>query len=87
MKISFQKQVQFTKYIKTTLGLKEFNFLKIKGFDAPSYHIDVSDERGKRHEFLMVGDDNGWTMQGKDLPLWATGAEHAIIDAIKEEEN
>jgi len=87
MKMLFQKQVQFTRYIKTNAGLKEFNFLKINNTISPTFAIDVSDERGRRHEFFVINEGDDWKMQGKDLPHWIVEAELNLLDAIKSEEN
>jgi len=70
----FQKQVQFSRHIKAGGRLKEFNFLKLNNTKTPTYSVDVSDERGKRHIFLLINDGGDWKISGEGLPEWLTGA-------------
>ena len=70
----FQKQVQFSKHIKAGGRIKEFNFLKLNNTQAPTYSVDVSDERGKRLVFLFINDGGNWKISGEGLPEWLTSS-------------
>ncbi|MBS1667324.1 MAG: hypothetical protein JST58_08110 [Bacteroidetes bacterium] len=81
--MKFQKQVQFSKYIKIEGQLKEFNFLKLNKNDFPSYTIDVSDERGRRFIFLLIQDGKEWKITGDDLPHWILAAKGLLQQEVE----
>ncbi len=78
-----QKQIQFSKHIKAGGSLKEFNFLKLNNETAPTYYVDVSDERGRRHQFLLSKDGSSWKVIGEGLPGWVTEAEPLLFETIE----
>ena len=81
--MKFQKQVQFSKYIKIEGQLKEFNFLKLNKNDFPTYTVDVSDERGRRFIFLLVQDGKEWKITGDDLPNWILDAKGLLQQEVE----
>lgn len=81
----FQKQIQFSKHIKAGGHLKEFNFLKLNNEASPTYYVDVSDERGRRHQFLLSNDGSQWKILGEGIPVWITQAESLLVDAVNNE--
>jgi hypothetical protein len=84
--MEFQKQVQFSKHIKAGGRLKEFNFLKLNNEVSPTYYVDVSDERGRRHQFLINNDGNTWKTIGQSLPTWIVEVEKSLFDAVEKQE-
>ncbi|HEX4371892.1 MAG TPA: hypothetical protein VHZ50_01180 [Puia sp.] len=84
--MQFQKQKQFSATIRTRGSQKEFNFLKINSASFPTYHIDVSDERGTRHYFSMVLSGDHWTFSAEKVPDWIRDAEKGLENAILEYE-
>lgn len=75
----------FTRIIKVSEGVLEFNFRKIPG-DLQSYQVDVTDNRGYRIQFSISRNSHGaWHSTGTLLPMWIIKAEHAIGEAIEEE--
>jgi len=81
--MKFQKQVQFSKYIKIEGQLKEFNFLKLNKNDFPTYTVDVSDERGRRFIFLLAQDGKEWKITGDDLPNWILDAKGLLQQEVE----
>ena len=76
--------VAFTRLIKVTGRLREFNFrLRPDGF----YDVDVPDERSNRFFFRMVQEDGAWKMKGDTLPVWIGESEPLIADMLKNEGN
>jgi hypothetical protein len=71
----FQKLVQFSRYLKTGGCLREFNFLKLSSKSIPTFHIDVSDEAGKRYEFSLCYDGKSWVIcSDVMMPKWVIDA-------------
>ncbi len=79
----FQKQVQFSKHIKAGGRIKEFNFLKLNNTPTATYSVDVSDERGKRHVFLLINEGDNWKISGEGLPEWLTAAGHVLQQEVE----
>lgn len=52
----------------------------------PTYHVDVSDERGNRHYFSLVHEDGGWTIPKTTLPEWIMGSRNEIAATVSEYE-
>ena len=88
MKITFNKNVQFTKLIKVSGRLKEFNFRKANTSAAGSFTVDVLDDQntqGNRIIFHMDKTDAKWQIAPQELPDWIREKE-TEFDAIIEEE-
>ena len=79
----FQKQVQFSRHIKAGGRLKEFNFLKLNNTQIPTYSVDVSDERGKRHIFLLINDGGDWKISGEGPPEWVISSGHVLQQEVE----
>jgi hypothetical protein len=80
--VQFQRQIQFSQTIKANGHLREFNFLKIKNAEFPTYHVDVSDERGNRHYFSLVFQNDHWEILEMKLPQWIKDAQEALASAV-----
>ncbi len=79
----FQKQIQFTRTLKAGGRVREFNFLKV-GSSAPSFEVDVADERGDRHMFLLSFED-GWKIKGGDVPAWVSDVSDELYNQVAKE--
>jgi hypothetical protein len=84
--VLFQKQKQFSVTIKVNGRIHEFNFLKRNSEPIPTYHIDVSDEQGKRHYFSLVFSGDRWNVSGANIPDWIQDAEKQLDSAVREQE-
>ena len=80
------KNVQFSKLIKAEGRLREFNFRRSNGIGGPTYHVDVSDDRGNRYYISMLLEENTWVVQEKTLPVWIQDAVSQLNPAIQEQE-
>lgn len=76
--------IQFTKLVKIGERLREFNFRKAPG-TVNSYHIDVTDERGKRIMFTLAKDDAGVWQSLQPLPLWLEASVNTLASIIESE--
>lgn len=85
MLVQFNKNIQFTKLVKTEGRLREFNFRRVNGLNESVFTIDVSDDRGNRIMFKMEKKDNFWKIQEHQLPSWIMQAESAFHELIEEE--
>lgn len=78
--------IAFSKIIKADGRNREFNFRKLPA-DYPSYHVDVTDDKGGRIIFSMHKSANGtWRMTANRLPLWISAFEAMIGEQIEEGE-
>ena len=73
--------VAFTILIKIEGRLKEFNFRKR---NENLYDVNTNDEYTARYYFQMEREDgkNEWRISGQPLPVWLTGHETAISNAL-----
>jgi hypothetical protein len=85
MNFNFTRNVHFTKLVRTTERLREFNFRLLPNSSNSLLHVDVPDDRGNRIQFKMQREDNHWRIVERDLPGWVTGNEGPLNDAIQEE--
>jgi hypothetical protein len=84
----FQKLIQFSSYLKTGGCRREFNFLKLTSKSTPTFHVDVSDEEGRRYEFFLSFDGKSWKICSDVMvPKWiADAADLLQREAIAVEE-
>ena len=85
MHIQFKKNIQFTRHVKVSGRVREFNFRKIPGIPQELFHVDVSDERSNRIMFKMQKTDNQWKIVDQQLPAWIYEGELKLHDLIEEE--
>jgi hypothetical protein len=85
MLVQFNKNIQFTKLVKTDGRLREFNFRRVNGLHEAVFTVDVSDDRGNRIMFKMEKKDAQWRIQEQPLPEWVREAEASFHDLIEEE--
>ena len=84
--MKLDRQIQFSKAIKANGVIREFNFLKIKTAAIPTYHVDVSDERGNRHYFSLIYENDEWIIPKTTIPGWITAARNEIAAVVSEYE-
>jgi hypothetical protein len=78
--------IAFSKIIKINERLWEFNFRRLPG-EYPSYHADVTNEKGIRILFSIYKSAGGtWRATSNKLPLWIASAEDFIGENIEESE-
>ena len=86
MKITFNRNIQFTKLIKVKGRLKEFNFRKANASIKGQFTIDVLDDEGpmgNRIIFRMENKDDTWQIiSGYALPAWVLEKEHELDEII-----
>lgn len=88
MKITFNKNVQFTRLIKVSGRLREFNFRKANTTNKGLFTVDVLDDegpQGNRIIFYMEHKDTGWHMKPQALPAWINAIESKLSEIIDEE--
>ena len=88
MAINFNlmRNIHFTKLVKATDRLREFNFRMLPGTTNTMLHVDVPDDRGNRIMFKMQREDaNHWRIVDTGLPTWVTGNEDLLNSVIQEE--
>ncbi|MEO6668462.1 MAG: hypothetical protein ABIN36_03230 [Ferruginibacter sp.] len=88
MKITFNRNIQFTKLLKINGRLKEFNFRKANPSIKGNFTIDVLDDEGPmgtRIIFYMENKDDRWQIISKELPGWVLAKENELNDFIIEE--
>lgn len=86
MNFNFVRNVHFTKLVKTSDRLREFNFRMLPGTSNSSIHVDVPDDRGNRIMFRMNRlEGNQWRLEPQQLPNWILENEKKLNDLIEEE--
>ncbi len=85
MNLNFTRNIHFTKLVKTTERLREFNFRMMPGTSNSLLNVDVPDDRGNRIQFKMQREDNNWRILDQNVPSWVLGNERPLNDAIGEE--
>jgi len=85
MNFTFTRNIHFTKLLKTTDRLREFNFRMIPGDANGLFHVDVPDDRGNRIMFKMHKVNNEWILVERQLPAWIVDNEKRLHDLILEE--
>ncbi len=84
MKLSYVRNVQFTRLVKISGQLKEINFRKSNTTDEGIFTVDVIDERQNRIIFYMQKEDQ-WKLITENLPAWIVNEENNLNEIIKEE--
>jgi hypothetical protein len=86
MTFQFIRNIHFTRLVKTSDRLREFNFRKLSNAPDPFFHVDVSDDRGNRIVFKMrKAENNQWEIVNNELPRWISDSEKNLNDLIEEE--
>jgi len=57
----------------------------LPGTSNTLFHVDVPDDRGNRIMFKMQKADNQWKIVDEGLPVWVSGNENLLNEAISEE--
>ncbi len=83
MASQLKRNVHFTKLLKVTGKLKEFNFRQL---NTELFHVDVSDDRGNRIVFKMKN-EGGWKIVEETVPDWVQKQEDLIARSIEEGED
>jgi hypothetical protein len=85
MQIQFKKNIQFTRHLKVSGRVREFNFRKIPGIPEELFHVDVSDERSNRIIFKMKKNEGQWKIVDQQLPQWIWEGENKLSELIEQE--
>lgn len=88
MKITFNRNIQFTKLLKISGRLKEFNFRKANANIKGLFTVDVLDDEGpmgNRIIFKMEYKEDGWKIVPQELPDWITEKESDLNEIIRQE--
>lgn len=86
MNFTFSKNIHFTKLLKTSERVREFNFRMIPNTSNSLFHVDVPDDRGNRIVFKMHKEENNqWHIVEQHLPVWVMDNEKKLNDLIEAE--
>jgi len=85
MKLTYSKNIQFTRLLKVHGRLKEFNFRKPNHKPESLFTVDVIDDYGARIIFHMKNENEGWKIREDDLPGWVLEKEDDYNSIIHEE--
>lgn len=82
---TFKKVVHFSRLIKISGRLKEFNFRKNNNAGTYVFDTDTADDRGNRLFFRLIKTDNEWQLTStQNLPSWITDNKEQIITELEE---
>jgi hypothetical protein len=80
------RNIQFTRLVKTEGRLREFNFRKVNGLHEEQFSVDVSDDRGNRIMFKMIKEGSEWVLQTEHpVPDWVRNTSSKFNELIEEE--
>ena len=80
------RNIQFTRLVKTEGRLREFNFRKVNGLHEELFSVDVSDDRGNRIMFKMIKEGSEWVLQTEHpVPDWVRNTASKFNELIEEE--
>lgn len=85
MKLTFVRNIQFTKLVKIDGRLKEFNFRKPNFNERSNFSVDTIDQYGERIIFQMKHTDATWKIITDGLPRWILDQEANFNEIIKAE--
>lgn len=78
--------IHFSRIIKAGDKQREFNFTRFQSETDYRYHVDVTDDSGKRLTFSMYRNaDGAWKTTAQSLPIWIHNAEDILGNVIEEE--
>lgn len=86
MNNNFKKIIHFSRLIKISGRLREFNFRKNNNAGNYVFDADTADERGNRLFFRLNRDEhNEWELTSSQvLPEWITAHQEQIITELEE---
>ena len=85
MNFPFARNIHFTRLLKASDRLREFNFRLLPG-GSNLFHVDVPDDRGNRIMFKMQKTENEhWRIVDQQLPQWVYSSEDNLNSLIEEE--
>jgi hypothetical protein len=77
--------IAFSKILKINGRQWEFNFRKLPSA-SENFHVDVTDERGRRVFFQLTREDSGhWHTSASQVPAWIQQSEDMLGTVIDEE--
>jgi hypothetical protein len=85
MNLEVVKNITFSRLVKASDRLREFNFRKVGGVSGGYFHVDVPDERGNRIIFKMHKNDGQWKIVDEYVPNWIAALEDAFNEVIQGE--
>jgi hypothetical protein len=90
MKVSFSKNIQFSKLLKVRGRLKEFNFRKANASSTGLFTVDVLGDEGpfgNRIIFYMEKKEDRWRILPPEVPKWIMEKEDEMDELIRTELN
>ncbi len=85
MDTTFNRIIHFSKLIKISGRVREFNFRKNNNAGPQVFDVDTADGRGSRLYFRLIKENEEWSMTTKmDLPTWITENQEQIIESLEE---
>jgi len=85
MKLTFVKNIQFSKLLKLNGQLKEFNFRKSNASSEGLFTIDLLDDKANRIIFYMENQNSEWVSVTPNLPKWLEDVLPQLNEIIQEE--
>jgi hypothetical protein len=76
--------IYFSKIVKLGDRLREINFRKLPGTEG-QFHVDVTDDRGNRHMFILTKKDGEWISNANNAPSWLLLSENYLGQLIEQE--
>ena len=85
MHTSFVKIIHFSRLVKISGRLREFNYKKNNNAGDYVFDVDTADDRGNRIFFRLSKNENEWTISSKQtLPDWIGQHLEQLVTELEE---
>lgn len=85
MHTSFNKIVHFTRLIKISGRLREFNYRKNNNAGDYVFDVDTADDRGNRLFFRLLKENGEWKLTSKNtMPDWVADNQELLVTELEE---
>lgn len=76
--------IHFTRLVKTSGRLREFNYKKNSQAGEQVFDVDTADDRGNRLFFKLEKDNGEWVITSKTtLPAWITDNKEDLVRELE----
>ncbi len=85
MHTSFVKIIHFSRLVKISGRLREFNYKKNNNAGDYVFDVDTADDRGNRIFFRLSKNDNDWSISSKQtIPEWIGQHIQQLVTELEE---
>lgn len=85
MDTTFKKIIHFTRLVKISGRLREFNYRKNNMAGEYVFDVDTADDRGNRVFCRLTKAEDKWSLTSKqDLPAWINDNKEQLVSELEQ---